>query len=35
MTMLTEKFNNCFYFTSARYYAGFYCYAKKISDARM
>lgn len=23
-----EKMNNCFYFTFARFYAGFYCRAK-------
>lgn len=30
-----EKFNNYFYFTFARFYAGFTCFAKKENAARM
>ena len=25
---MIKKFNNCFTFTFARFYAGFYCFAK-------
>lgn len=26
---MAEKFNNCFYFTFARFFAGFYYFAQK------
>ena len=27
--MMNEKLNNCFYFTSARFFAGFYYFTQK------
>jgi hypothetical protein len=30
-----EKLNQFFSFTFARFYAGFYCYAPVLTDARM
>ena len=35
VTIPSEKLNICYAFAGARFYAGFYCYARKDAIARV